>query len=146
MRGQIPGEQVCEQWQVNGSRGQRHIAVNMALWGHRVKTTAVKSTTYVETTVELTSAFITAVLMNEITGSQARIYLDQAMELFPSINLVKATHQKVMKLAIKYNTSAYEARHLAIAEEVDTRLVSHDKRLRKAAPDLTISLEEALAQ
>ena len=95
--------------------------------------------------IELTSAFITAVRIKEITEKQAAFYLEQALELFPSINLLKANHYRAMEMAMKYKVSAYDARYLVIARELDTRLVTNDKPLRKAAPELTMSLDEALA-
>lgn len=96
--------------------------------------------------IELTSAFLTAVRMNEITAKQAAFCLEQALELFPPVNLLKANHYRTMEMAIKYKTSAYDARYLVIAQELGTRLVTNDKPLRKAAPELTMSLDEALTQ
>ena len=95
--------------------------------------------------IELTSAFITAVRIKENTEKQAAFYMEHAHELFPSINLLKANHYRAMEMAMKYKVSAYDARYLVIARELDTRLVTNDKPLRKAAPELTMSLDEALA-
>jgi predicted nucleic acid-binding protein len=42
--------------------------------------------------------------------------------------------------------TAYDARFLALAHRLGTRLVTEDAKLRSAAPALTLSLAEALAQ
>jgi predicted nucleic acid-binding protein len=41
--------------------------------------------------------------------------------------------------------SAYDARFLAVADTLGTKLVTEDAKLRAAAPDLTRSLAQALA-
>jgi predicted nucleic acid-binding protein len=48
-------------------------------------------------------------------------------------------------MAARHNISAYDARFLALADQLGLRLVTEDVRLRAAAPALTQSLAEALA-
>jgi predicted nucleic acid-binding protein len=46
---------------------------------------------------------------------------------------------------VQYRVTAYDARFLALAQQLDRRLVTEDAKLRAAAPKLTQSLVEALA-
>jgi predicted nucleic acid-binding protein len=48
-------------------------------------------------------------------------------------------------LALNRKISAYDARFLRVAEMLGLPLITEDIKLRKAAPDLTCSLTEALA-
>ena len=51
----------------------------------------------------------------------------------------------MLAIAARYRVSAYDARFLALADQLGRRLVTEDTRLRGAAPALTQSLAEALA-
>lgn len=51
----------------------------------------------------------------------------------------------MLAAAARYRVSAYVARYLALADQLGSRLVTEDARLRAAAPALTQSLAEALA-
>ncbi len=59
--------------------------------------------------------------------------------------LVNVPHVFALRTAQRFGVSAYDARFLAAAESLDTRLVTEDVKLRAAAPGLTQSLSEALA-
>jgi predicted nucleic acid-binding protein len=48
-------------------------------------------------------------------------------------------------MAIRYRITAYDGRFLAVADQLGSRLVTEDTKLRAAAPALTQSLEEAIA-
>jgi predicted nucleic acid-binding protein len=50
-----------------------------------------------------------------------------------------------LTLACDLGISAYDARFIALARHFQTKLVTEDKRLRKACPNDTRSLEQALA-
>ena len=50
-----------------------------------------------------------------------------------------------MRTALAHGVSAYDARFLVAARELGVKLVTEDEKLRRAAPELTQSLEEALA-
>ncbi len=50
-----------------------------------------------------------------------------------------------LNTALTRQVSAYDARFLCAAQLLGTRLVTEDVKLRKAAPDLTYSLADALA-
>ena len=51
----------------------------------------------------------------------------------------------VLAIAARHRVSAYDARFLALADQLGSRLVTEDARLRAAVPALTQSLAEALA-
>ena len=56
-----------------------------------------------------------------------------------------ADHAQVLELAARRKISACDARFVAIARDLGTRLVTEDAKLRRAAPELTQSIAEALA-
>ena len=60
--------------------------------------------------------------------------------------LARLPHAPVLATAVRYRVSAYDARFLALAQQLGRRLVTEDTKLRGAAPALTQSLAEALAQ
>ena len=55
------------------------------------------------------------------------------------------THDAALEMAIRYRITAYDGRFLALANQLRSRLVTEDAKLRAAAPALTQSLSEALA-
>lgn len=59
--------------------------------------------------------------------------------------VVTVAHHDALSMALKHKISAYDARFLCAAEMLGTRLVTEDVKLRKAAPDFTLSLADALA-
>jgi predicted nucleic acid-binding protein len=54
-------------------------------------------------------------------------------------------HDAALEMAIRYRITAYDGRFLALANQLGSRLVTEDAKLRAAAPALTQSLNEALA-
>ena len=54
-------------------------------------------------------------------------------------------HEAALEASLRYRTTAYDGRFLALADQFESRLVTEDARLRAAAPALTQSLAEALA-
>jgi predicted nucleic acid-binding protein len=54
------------------------------------------------------------------------------------------THDAALGMAIRYRITAYDGRFLALADQLGSRLVTEDARLRAVAPALTQSLSEAL--
>ena len=65
-------------------------------------------------------------------------------EDFLSSNYVRISNDISLEIAFRYQVTAYDARFLAVAEQVGHKLVTDDKSLRAAAPGLTQSIEEAL--
>ena len=94
--------------------------------------------------IELSNVLVTYERARYITAATARDCLDcAAVFLLP--NLFRVTHQAALETALRYGTTAYDARFLAMADQLGSRLVTEDKKLRAAAPNLTQSLTEALA-
>lgn len=77
-----------------------------------------------------------------LTASAAAGLLTEAEQILTgTLNL---PHANVLDLAAQFGVSAYDARFLAAARSLRTRLVTEDARLRRAAPALTQSLDRAL--
>jgi predicted nucleic acid-binding protein len=94
--------------------------------------------------IELSNVLITYQRARYISAATARDCLTRAAA-FLQPNLFRVTHQAALDAALRYGTTAYDARFLALAGEVGSRLVTEDTKLRAAAPALTQSLAEALA-
>jgi predicted nucleic acid-binding protein len=57
-----------------------------------------------------------------------------------------ASGRDVLEAAATFGVSAYDARFLVVARALGEPLVTEDAKLRRAAPELTCSLDEALAR
>ena len=98
-------------------------------------------------------AFIMVEFANVLTASiaarrmnlvRAQRFLADARSLLRG-KLALISYDSVLSLAVQYRVTAYDARFLALAQQLDRRLVTEDAKLRAAAPKLTQSLAEALA-
>jgi len=98
-------------------------------------------------------AFIMVEFENVLTASiaarrmnlvRAQRFLADATSLLHG-KLALIPHDLVLSLAVRYPVTAYDARFLALAQQLDKRLITEDAKLRAAAPKLTQSLAEALA-
>ena len=94
--------------------------------------------------IELSNVLITYERARYITAATARDCLARAAA-FLQPNLFRVSHQAALDAALRYGTTAYNARFLALAQQLGSRLVTEDAKLRAAAPALTQSLNEALA-
>ena len=94
--------------------------------------------------IELSNVLITYERARYITAATARDCLNRAAA-FLQPNLFRVSHQAALDVALRYGTTAYDARFLALADQLGSRLVTEDAKLRAAAPALTQSLSEALA-
>jgi predicted nucleic acid-binding protein len=94
--------------------------------------------------IELSNVLISYERARYITAATARDCLDRAAA-FLQPNLFRVSHQAALDAALRYGTTAYDARFLALAQQLGSRLVTEDAKLRAAAPKLTQSLAEALA-
>ena len=94
--------------------------------------------------IELSNVLITYERARYITAATARDCLDRAAA-FLQPNLFRVGHQAALDIALNYRITAYDARFLAVAQQLGARLVTEDAKLRAAAPALTQSLAEALA-
>ena len=93
--------------------------------------------------VEFTNVLLTCLRAQALTMSQANDTLDKAKAVFKT-NLRTMDHSSVLRIAHEYGVSAYDARYLAMALELDVPLITEDKRLRRTAPKLTQSMDEVL--
>jgi len=93
--------------------------------------------------IELTNILTTYQRANLISKTQALELLQRAVG-FLEPYFMGISHEHALDVAIRYKVSAYDARYIALAEKLDTPLITEDNRLRKAVPDRTISLKDAL--
>ncbi len=93
--------------------------------------------------VEFTNVLASSVARKRMTFSGAEDFLAKAAALLEG-KLARVPHALVLATAIRHQVSAYDARFLALAQQVTARLVTEDAKLRRAAPALTQSLEQAL--
>jgi predicted nucleic acid-binding protein len=94
--------------------------------------------------VEFTNILASSIAAKRMTPSLAGSILVKATSLFEG-KLARIPHSSVLAIAARHRVSAYDARFLALADQLGRRLVTEDVRLRGAAPALTQSLAEALA-
>jgi predicted nucleic acid-binding protein len=97
-------------------------------------------------------------VMVEMTNVLATVMRARGMPLRDATNVLAnaqiviqpglevADHAQVLELAARRKISAYDARFVVIARDLGTRLVTEDAKLRRAAPELTQSIAEALAE
>ena len=94
--------------------------------------------------VEFTNILASSIAAKRMTLSLAENFLESALTLLDG-KLARIPHAAVLAAAARHRVSAYDARFLALADQLGSRLVTEDTRLRAAAPALTQSLAEALA-
>jgi len=94
--------------------------------------------------IELSNVLISYERSRYITAASARDCLNRAAA-FLQPHFFRVSHQAALDIALRYRVTAYDARFLALADQLGRRLVTEDTRLRAAAPALTQSLAEALA-
>jgi predicted nucleic acid-binding protein len=93
--------------------------------------------------VEFSNLLATQVRAKALTLAEAVSLLDRAGSSVQS--MAEVPHADALRTAAAFGVSAYDARFLAVAQALGTKLVTEDARLRKAAPALTQSLAQALA-
>lgn len=94
--------------------------------------------------VELTNVLTRYVRVGEFEEAPALDMLDAAQARFAG-GLYLVSHSEAMRMALARKVSAYDARFLVAAQSLGTRLVTEDTKLRRAAPELTQSLDQVLA-
>ncbi len=94
--------------------------------------------------IEFTNVLVSSIATKRMNLVMAQDVLAKAATLFEG-KLARIPHPSVLAIAARYRVSAYDARFLALANELGQRLVTEDSRLRAAAPSLTQSLAEALS-
>lgn len=93
--------------------------------------------------IELSNVLATAMRTRGLSTRNAGVVLAQAQGVIEP-GLHAAGHHEALELAAHYKVSAYDARYLVIARDLDSKLVTEDARLRAAAPRLTRSLADAV--
>jgi len=94
--------------------------------------------------VEFTNVLVSSIARKRMTVSMAEDFLAKVFSLFDG-KLGRIPHASVLAIATRHRVSAYDARFLSLADQLGSRLITEDARLRAAAPALTQSLAEALA-
>jgi predicted nucleic acid-binding protein len=94
--------------------------------------------------IELTNVLVSYVRAGSLTRAQAQGLIGEAERRMRGWETTP--HADIPGIAQQYEVSACDARFLAAASTLGGRLVTEDARLRRAAPDLTQSIEEALAE
>ena len=94
--------------------------------------------------VEFTNVLVSSIARKRMTLSMAEDFLVKVCSLFDG-KLGRIPHASVLAIATRHRVSAYDARFLSLADQLGSRLITEDARLRAAAPALTQSLAEALA-
>jgi predicted nucleic acid-binding protein len=94
--------------------------------------------------VEFTNVLTASIAARRMDLALAHQFLGDARFLLRG-KLASIPHESVLSLAVQYRVTAYDARFLALAQQLDIPLVTEDARLRAAAPKLTQSLAQALA-
>jgi predicted nucleic acid-binding protein len=94
--------------------------------------------------VEFTNVLTASIAAGRMDLVLAQRFLADATSLLQG-KLTSIPHDPVVSLAVQYRVTAYDARFLALAQQLGSRLVTEDVKLRAAAPALTQSLAEALA-
>jgi predicted nucleic acid-binding protein len=94
--------------------------------------------------VEFTNVLTASIAARRMSLVLAHRFLAEATSVLHG-KMTSMPHELVVSLAVQYRVTAYDARFLALAQQLDTPLVTEDAKLRSAAPKLTQSLDEALA-
>jgi predicted nucleic acid-binding protein len=94
--------------------------------------------------VEFTNVLASSIARKRMTLLLAEDFLEKAAALFDG-KLARIPHASVLAMATRHRVSTYDARFLALADQLGSRLITEDAKLRAAAPALTQSMAEALA-
>lgn len=94
--------------------------------------------------VELTNVFARYFRARLMSEEETFLSLASAELLFRD-GVLRVAHRDALRMALDRQISAYDARFLVAALELGVKLITEDVKLRRAAPELTQSLEEALA-
>lgn len=92
---------------------------------------------------ELTNVLATAMRTGGVARAKAVQMLDKAHQIFDGA-LHAVRDEDALDVAAQFRISGYDARFVATARALGSRLVTEDARLRRAAPSLTWSLADAL--
>ncbi len=94
--------------------------------------------------IEFTNVLAASIASRRMTLQLAEDFLSKTNALLEG-KLTRIPHAAALAIAVRFRVSAYDARFLALANQLGSRLVTEDAKLRAAAPELTQSLNQALA-
>ena len=92
--------------------------------------------------VELSNILATYVRTGGLTRDRALALQADAERLMPGLEMTP--NARALEVALQVDIAAYDGRFIAFAMQRRRRLVTEDNRLRRAAPDCTISLADAV--
>ena len=75
---------------------------------------------------------------NEMTSSEALIRMKKAETLIDSLSV---NSDRIIELATESGCTAYDCEFVSLAERLDVPLVTSDKKVLTAFPQITISME-----
>jgi len=91
---------------------------------------------------ELRNVLIPYVRRQIVTLEKAVNVMEEAELL---INTSSVDSRRVIELAMNSNCSAYDSEFVTLAERLDVHLVTSDKKIRAAFPDIAVSMEAFVA-
>jgi predicted nucleic acid-binding protein len=92
--------------------------------------------------IEFSNILVTYRRTGSLTGNQAEGLLAEAERLMRG--LINVPHSRALQTADQFGVAVYDARFLAAAQMLNSRLVTEDAKLRAAAPGITMSLADAV--
>ncbi|MFM7179857.1 MAG: type II toxin-antitoxin system VapC family toxin [Verrucomicrobiales bacterium] len=95
--------------------------------------------------IELSNALRNYHRSGQLEIADALAAQNRAVTLFPPANHHEVDLGATLRIACERNISAYDARFIALARSFGQKLITEDGRLRKACPDDTLSIAQALA-
>lgn len=93
--------------------------------------------------VEFSNVLATYVRSKALTRERSTKLLGKALALAPMLTSVM--HAQALEAAMRFGISAYDARFIALAEQMRVKLVTEDIKLQDAVPSWTVSLAGAVA-
>lgn len=94
--------------------------------------------------VEFSNVLASSMAIRGLRLQVAQKLLGHAANLLEN-RLARVPHAEALAVASQFGTTAYDARFLTLAHQTGLKLVTDDRQLRKAAPSLTQSINDALA-
>lgn len=94
--------------------------------------------------VEFQSVLWKYVRFGGMAAEQALQLLDEALEMF-ALNEVSPAPDVVLRDALGWKITVYDAQYASLARQVGVRLVTEDSRVRRACPALAVSMDRFLA-
>ncbi len=84
-------------------------------------------------------------LRKDLVSFENAIQLQDSAELLMKDNEYNVTSSQVLSLVAKSTCSSYDCEFVALAQHLNIKLVTQDKKILKEFPSCTISIDEFLA-